>query len=177
MTDCKYLLLQILFIFITNQKLSFSTHTYDINKSEQCTLCALCKPSHAGVNETRDICSNPSNLSDDIQIGDCFPYGDWCDLIGGVNPKENTSLVSILPPRSGDVCYFNISFFDLLQNTEIPQDTVFVAYTNDSEQPSAKGKWAVKKDNRYNLQVEYEILAKKGMSYELLDFLPAHDFL
>ena len=144
------------------------------NEIDQCLLCARCnKPDHRGINETREFCTNPEALSgiewrngldgDQKLKSGCFPHGDWCDVIGGINlgTNDNTllSLLSIFPPMEGNSCYFNISYFDVSTDSENLHDTVFVTH-NSSNLTSMHGKWSVQKDKGHYF--EYYIVAKKG---------------
>ena len=146
----------------------------DHNEIDQCLLCARCNdPDHRGMNETREFCTNPEKLNEmewmngldgnqKLKSG-CFIHGDWCDVIGGINLGTTgstlLSLLSIFPPIEGNLCYFNISFFDVAKDSEILQDTAFVT-NNNSKLISMHGKWTVQRvKSRY---FEYDIVAKKG---------------
>ena len=147
----------------------------DHSSIDQCLLCARCtKPDHRGKNETRKFCTDPKKLGEiewmngldgkqKMKSG-CFPHGDWCDVIGGINlgSDDDTplSLLSIFPPMKGNLCYFNISYFDVEKNSETLQDTLFVT-NNNSKLISVHGKWTVQKIDK-SRYFEYDIVAKKG---------------
>ena len=147
----------------------------DHNNIDQCLLCARCtNPDHRGKNETREFCTDPEKLSEMEWMNghdgkqklksECFIHGDWCDVIGGINLVIDfdtpLSLLSIFPPMKGNLCYFNISYFDVAKNSETYQDTLFVT-NNNSKLTSMHGKWTAQKlvTSRY---FEYDIIAKTG---------------
>ena len=161
----------------------------NVAQIDQCLLCARCDLPYSKTNDTREFCTDLTSINSQVELKKikgkttdyskekfinetCFRYGDFCDVIGGI--ESNTSIVSILPPTNADICYFNISYYDLSQNSEIFLDTVYVDHKNESEQPSMNGKWASKKIciNCYSYQVEYNVIAKHGMFNYIIFILP-----
>ena len=164
------LLYSYVLIFILNNDLAVGLENANLSQVEQCSLCSICKPAHTGQNETREFCTDPESINESLKKSCgtfsntkcCFRYGDWSELIGGDPYYVDTSFISILPPIIGDVCYFNISFFDISRDAEISQDIVFITHNNDSEQPSLDGKWTAKRNTEKKHELTYSVVSKKG---------------
>ena len=75
-----------------------------LNEIDQCILCASCWPTHQGINETRNHCTDPATVSN-LKY-ECWPNGDYRELIYHDGKKSDISLI----PPSGEkgMCYFNI---------------------------------------------------------------------
>ena len=171
-----FLMYSFVLTFILNNDVALGLKNVDFYQVEQCSLCSICKPAHTEQNETREFCTDPKSINESLKKSCgtlsttkcCFRYGDWSELIGGDPDMVNTSDISILPPILGDVCYFNISFFDISRDVEIHQDTVFITHSNYSELPSLDGKWTAKRNRRSKYGLIYSIISKKGMFLNLI---------
>ena len=116
----------------------------NLNEINQCILCASCEPTHQGINETRNICTDPANVPNLTQRlkYECYPNGDLSELIYHDEKSSYISLIS--PSEEKDICYFNISYYNFSIARFVEDDIVFVDYReNDTVSNEWNDKWKV----------------------------------
>ena len=110
-----------------------------LNDMDQCALCAYCAyPPHRGINESRKICTDPTNVPD-LEF-ECHHNGDFSELIYQ-HGEQKISDISIIPPS--EICYFNISYYNISRASFVEDDTVFLANSGNETVKSLNGKWKV----------------------------------
>ena len=110
-----------------------------LNDMDQCALCAYCAyPPHRGINESRKICTDPTNVPD-LEF-ECHHNGDFSELIYQ-HGEQKISDISIIPPS--EICYFNISYYNISRASFVEDDTVFVASRGNQTVQSLKRKWEI----------------------------------
>ena len=74
----------------------------NLNEIDQCILCASCEPTHQGINENRNICTDPANVPNLTQRlkYECYPNGDLSELI---YHDEKSSYISLISPSEEKV--------------------------------------------------------------------------
>ena len=116
----------------------------NLNEINQCILCASCEPTHQGINETRNICTDPANVPNLTQRlkYECHPNGDLSELIDHDGKNSDISLIS--PSEEKDICYFNISYYNFSIARFVEDDIVFVDYReSDTVSNEWNDKWKV----------------------------------
>ena len=117
-----------------------------LNDMDQCALCAYCAyPPHKGINESRKICTDPKNvpnLKQSLEF-ECHHNGDFSELIYD-DGEQKISKISIIPPsETSEICYFNISYYNISRASFVEDDTVFLVHSGNKTKPSVKRKWKV----------------------------------
>ena len=113
-----------------------------LNDMDQCILCAYCDPLYKGMNESRKFCTDPTNVPnlDQPLEFECHHNGDFSELIYH-DGKQKISDISIIPPS--EICYLNISYYNISKASFVEDDTVFLANSGNETVKSLKGKWKV----------------------------------
>ena len=148
-------------------QITFISGKYDgitlpsLNEIDQCILCASCWPTHQGINETRNLCTDPTSVPNLTQplLYECWRNGDSSELIYHDGKKSDISLI----PPSGEIgmCYFNISYYNFSRERFVEDDTVFVNYRKNKTITSLYDKWKVIYAETY-AKFKFRVLALTG---------------